>query len=244
MVNILLPLGATSPFFESAEFPYSKWLVEFLDKPMLQHAIENLASIADTVRFIFVLRDSDCIALHLDSVIRLLCNDNCDIIRLQRDTQGAACSALLAIDLVAGDTPLVIANADQLFDCDLSVYLRRFQQAQADAGCLYFESVHPRWSYVRLEGCDIIESAEKRPISRHAIAGFYYFATGDLFIDAAQSSIRKDAHIDGKYYISPVLNELILAHRNLKAYPVANHAYHTFYLPKKIEEYIAWKNRQ
>lgn len=245
MLNVLIPLGASSQFFESAEFPYSKWLVEFLGKTMVQHAIENLSNLSDSVRFIFVLREQDCFSFHLDSIIRLLCNDKCEITILQHDTQGAACSALLAIDYIAGNTPLVVANVDQLFDCNLSEYLNRFQQAKADAGCLYFESVHPRWSYIRLENEDtIVEAAEKRPLSRHSIAGFYYFATGDIFIEGAKASIRKDASIDGKYYISPILNELILLNCMLKAYPVSNAVYHTFYQPQKIEEYVTWKNQQ
>jgi dTDP-glucose pyrophosphorylase len=239
MLNVLIPLGAQSQFFESSDFPYSKPLVEFLGKPMIQHVIENLATMASDVRFVFVLREEDCQKFHLDDTIRLLCGKACEIVTIQRDTQGAACSALLALEHIAGDQPLVIANADQVFECDLAGLVARFARDKADAGCLYFESVHPRWSYVRLRGtADIVEAAEKRPISRHAVAGFYYFATGDHFIRAAMASIRRSATTDGKYYIAPVLNELIIEDRRLLAYEVPAGAYHTFYLPKKIEEYV------
>lgn len=237
MLNILIPLGASSQFFESAEYPYPKPLVEIVGKPMIQHVIENLSCIRAEKRFIFILRDEDCVRHHLDSTVRLLAGRDAIIIKLQHETKGAACSALLAIDFIANKDPLVIANGDQLFDVDLDTYLARFSHDKADAGCLYFESVHPRWSYVLMEGADIVETAEKRPISRMAVAGFYYFSHGAYFVEAAKSMIRMDASVNGQFYIAPVLNEMVLGNRKLRAYAVPDDAYHTFYSPQKIEEY-------
>jgi len=45
--------------------------------------------------------------------------------------------------------------------------------------------------------------------------------------------------VDDVYYIAPVLNELVLLNRKLTALSIPNAAYHTFYSPKKIEEYEA-----
>lgn len=240
MLNILVPLSVQSMFFESSDYPFPKPLIEIDGKPMIQHLVENLSTIAGEKRFIFVLRDEDCSRYHLDSTVRLLAGNDSIIIRLLNQTKGAACSALLAIDHIGNDEPLLIVNGDQVFDLDLNLLLTRFRTMGSDAGCLTFDSVHPRWSYVRLEGeHDIVETAEKHPISRHAIAGFYYFARGVDFVLAAQHSIRKDTSVDDVYYIAPVLNELVLLNRKLTALSIPNAAYHTFYSPKKIEEYEA-----
>jgi NDP-sugar pyrophosphorylase family protein len=240
MLNILVPLSVQSMFFESSDYPFPKPLIEIDGKPMIQHLVENLSTIGGEKRFIFVLRDEDCSRYHLDSTVRLLAGNDSIIIRLLNQTKGAACSALLAIDHIGNDEPLLIVNGDQVFDLDLNLLLTRFRTMGSDAGCLTFDSVHPRWSYVRLEGeHDIVETAEKHPISRHAIAGFYYFARGADFVLAAQHSIRKDTSVDDVYYIAPVLNELVLLNRKLTALSIPNAAYHTFYSPKKIEEYEA-----
>jgi NDP-sugar pyrophosphorylase family protein len=238
MLNILIPLGVQSMFFESSEYPFPKPLAEINGRPMIQHVIENLSTITEEKRFIFILRDEDCTRYHLDSTVRLLAGQDSIIIRLLNPTKGAACSALLAVNYIGNDDALLVVNGDQIFDLDINDYLAEFRGLQAHAGCLTFDSVHPRWSYVRLEGDrDIIETAEKHPISHHAIAGFYYFARGADFVTAAQNSIRKEASVDEVYYIAPVLNELILLQRTLKALVVPNAAYHTFYSPKKIEEF-------
>ena len=53
-----------------------------------------------------------------------------------------------------------------------------------DGGVIVFDSVHPRWSFVRVDKAGfVIETAEKRPISRLATAGFYYFRRGADFVD-------------------------------------------------------------
>ena len=84
---------------------------------------------------------------------------------------------------------------------------------------------------------EISETAEKRPISKNAIAGFYYFKKGSDFVEAAMKMIEKDANINEFYYIAPSLNEMILKGKKLSAYPVGNDKYHTFYTPHKVEEY-------
>ena len=82
-----------------------------------------------------------------------------------------------------------------------------------------------------------METAEKRPLSRNAIAGFYYFSSGRGFIQAAQESIRKDAHVEGKFYISSALNEYILNGKVVRSIPIDTSKYITFYSPQKIAEF-------
>lgn len=245
MINILIPLGNVSKFFENTLFQYPKPIIEICGSPMIQLVIENLLKIKKEKKFIFILREDDCIDHHLDNTIKLLLGDNVSIIKISNETKGAACSALLAIDTInKPNESLIIANGDQLFDVNLNNYIDSFYDDNVDASCLCFDSVHPRWSFVRLEGKNIIEAAEKNPISRKAIAGFYFFLKGSEFVDSALSMIRKDGHFNNQFFIAPVLNELILKNLSLRAYMIPNESYHTFYSPQKIEEYELeiWKN--
>jgi dTDP-glucose pyrophosphorylase len=84
----------------------------------------------------------------------------------------------------------------------------------------------------------VCEAAEKKPISNHAIAGLYYFAKAKDFIEAGMRTIEKGAAVNGKYYISSTLNELILDGKKLVAYPVDKTKYHSFYSPEMLNKYI------
>lgn len=161
------------------------------------------------------------------------------------DTQGALCSALLAIDYVAGSNPLLIANSDQIIQGDIDELYLNLSKPQNEAACATFESVHPRWSYVRQnESGQVIEAAEKNPISSTAIAGLYYFAKGDDFIASAQSAIRKGASVGNKFFTSAALNEMILAGKDVRAINVPKERYISFYTPQKIAEYESFLFRE
>jgi dTDP-glucose pyrophosphorylase len=238
MINILLPMAGKSPFFDSPQYYFPKPLVEISGTTMIQMVIDNLNMIDDDKQYIFVVNQVDCTKHHFDDVLRLLTDNKSHIVRLEKETKGAACSALMAVDYIDNDTPLIIANSDQLIEEDLNDVMARFREQKADAGVICFENVHPRWSYVRLDEDDnVIETAEKRPLSRNAIAGFYYFTHGKDFVRAAMRSIQKDARVNELFYIAPTLNELVLEDMNIRHVKIDNSKYHTFYSPQKIHEY-------
>jgi len=236
MINILIPLAGKNSFFPESEFPYPKPLVEINGKTMIEHVINNFSTITKKKQFIFIVNTEDCKKYHLDNILNLLADHQCKIIKIDRETKGAACSALMAIETIDNEKPLIVANADQIFEDDINKLLGKF--AYYDAGVLSFESVHPRWSYARVDTANLItETAEKRPISKHAIAGFYYFSKGSDFIISAMQMIKKDANVNGLYFIAPVLNEMVLANKKMGVVTVENSRYHTFYTPAKIQEF-------
>lgn len=236
MINILIPLAGKNQFFSENEYPFPKPLIEFNGKTMIEHIIDNFSSIQKEKQFIFIVNSEDCKKYHLDNVLNILTNHTCKIIKLDNETKGAACSAMMAVEYIDNDTPLIISNADQLFDICLDEVILNFDDS--DAGVITFESIHPRWSYVRLDSENkVTETAEKRPISKSAIAGFYYFKNGKDFITSSSKMIKKDASVNGLYYVSPVLNEMVLENKTINIFQIANSKYHTFYTPQKIKEY-------
>lgn len=236
MINILIPLAGKNQFFPESDYPYPKPLIEINGKTIIEHVIHNFSSITKKKQFIFIVNTDDCKKYHLDNILNLLTEHTCKIVKIDRETKGAACSALMAIETINNDAPLIIANADQLFEDNIGELIGQFHHC--DGGVISFESIHPRWSYARIdENRFITETAEKRPISKHAIAGFYYFTKGYDFINSAMQMIKKDANVNGSYFIAPVLNEMVLANKNLTIVTVANNRYHTFYTPAKIQEF-------
>lgn len=84
---------------------------------------------------------------------------------------------------------------------------------------------------------EVVEAAEKKPISRHAIAGFYYYRRGSDFIQAAINSIVCAEEVQQRYFIAPCFNELILTGKRIGMVKIPQERYHSFYSPQRIRAF-------
>lgn len=237
-MRYLIPMAADDHHFPSSEYHFPKPLIEIDGVPMIARVIENILHQDADAHFIFIVRGSDCRSFGLDLTLKESCPNGCIIIPVEHETAGAACSALLAVDQIDDDQPLVICNGDQIIEQGIAKANVSFAKAGADAGVITFPSVHPRWSYVRLDETGyVVEAAEKRVISRSAIAGFYWFARGSDFVRAAEAALLNDRCVNGVFFISPTLNELILDGLRVAAYPVETQDYQSLFSPQRLENY-------
>lgn len=236
MLKIIIPLAGSSDLFLNAGYAYPKPLIEVNGVPMIQLVIDRVATIQESCKFIFIIRNEDALKYHLDNTLRLL-SPECEVIKLKKDTKGGLCSVLMTIDHIASDDSLLILNGDQVIDEDFDIVLQFWKRNSADAGLITFTSVHPRWSYTRLEDGQVMQTAEKNPISSHAIAGYYYFAHAATFFGSAFQTIKNDVKLDGNYYISPVINEYVLRNKKVLNYKIDASQYHSFYSPQMLNEF-------
>jgi dTDP-glucose pyrophosphorylase len=240
-MKVLVLMSGSSKAFNDAGFGYPKNLSEIAGKPLVQHVMESLDSLgADGSQFICVIRRDENRAHHTGKVLQLM-NPATMLVEIPAETCGAACSALLAADHISGSDPLLIINGDQIIaDTDIAAIIRGFRSEGWDAGVAVFEDVHPRWSFVKCnESGLVVEAAEKRPISKLATAGFYYFARGSDFVSAAKSMILKDAHINGVFYICPTLNELILRQARIGIHLIPRSSYWSLASPADVQAFAA-----
>ncbi len=235
MLNILVPIAGKSYFFDESKQGFPKPFIEICGKTMLEIFIKNFENIKDK-QFIFILKKNAALRFHLDDAILTLSDQKALNIFTENETGGMACSCMLAIDFIDNDEPLLIVNMDQFFELDLNKVVKKFKDY--DAGILSFESIHPRFAYVKCDSSNmLLEAFEKKPVSKDAIAGFYYFKHGKFFINGAKNMIKKDVNYDGKYFVAPLLNELILENKQILNIKIDKNLYHTFYSPEKIKEF-------
>lgn len=235
-MNVLIVMAGPSAAFKEAGYIYPKGLIELDGSPIVRLVVENYASLQKLgARFIFALRMEDARKYRLGAVIRLLMPE-AKIIEVERDTSGGACTALLAVEYIDNDEPLVIANGDQLIQEDLGAIVNNFVQSDFDGGIVTFDAVHPRWSYVRIDDKGYVtETSEKNPISRHATAGFYYFKRGRDFVAAAKELILKDAQVDGVFYVCPCYNEMILKGARIGVHEISSKSYLSLANPQSVQ---------
>lgn len=227
-MNVLFIMaGSDRSGVKDNNYPLS--LVEVNGVPLIEKQIEKAKKVAKNL--IFAIKTEDSKKYRLDSIISLI-SPEARIINVESETQGAACTALLAVGSINNDDSLLILSVDDFLKIDLERIINHFISKNYDGGTVVFNSVHPRYSFVKLNANEeIIEAAEKNPISRFATTGLFYFKKGKYFVEAAQSMIRKDASVNGKFFISPVFNEMILSQLKLGVFKIDN----SLYLPIKSE---------
>jgi dTDP-glucose pyrophosphorylase len=237
-MRLVVLMAGDSGLFEVGGARYPKNLVEIDGEPLVQRVIDGLAPIIEAAdHAIFMVRDEEHRRHHTGDVIRLLVPD-AEVIAVPELKSGAACTALHAIGHIARDESLLVVNGDQVVEADLAEIVAEFERRDYDAGVVTFDAVHPRWSYVRT-GPDglVVEAAEKRPISRLATAGVYWFANGGQFLDSTTAMIRKDASVEGVFYICPVFNEVILAGGRIGTHHIDRDRYHSLASMHGVDSY-------
>ncbi len=234
MINIMIPACGSNQHFKDGYWP--KNVTEINGRPMIQYTVENFNSVEDK-RFVYLLKKEECSKFHTDNMIKIFTDNTAVTIQLEGSTGGALCTGLMAVPYIDNDDELFVSNHDQVFDCSMQEVREEFKRRGADCGVVTFECVHPRWSYIRLEGDHVVETAEKRPISKQAIAGLYYFRKGSDYVEAAKRAIRKGKSYNGKFFLSAAVNEMILMNKKVVNYEVDPGDYHTFYEPAHIELY-------
>jgi dTDP-glucose pyrophosphorylase len=236
VLKIIIPIAGPSETFVNAGYYYPKPLVEIKGKTMIEWVLQNPTTLNIDKEFIFIIKEEEATKFHLDNTLKLL-SPNAHIVKLKRSTKGGLCSVLMAIDIIDSDDSILILNGDQIIDENFKTIHNHWEQEKADAGLVTFNSVHPRWSYARIENDEVVQTAEKNPISKFAIAGYYYFKQAEQFFTAAFKSIYNDVQTDGSFYISPVLNQYVLQSLKVKSYNIPVDSYHSFYTPQLIQEY-------
>ncbi len=239
-MNTLLLAAGSSRAYVDAGHHWPKNLTEVAGRPLLQHVVESLGSLAQDGRLVTVLRADEAAQHRTDRVLGLI-EPTSRVVRVG-DTRGAACSALMACELLDASAPLVVASGDALLHADLPAVVASFDERGLDAGAVVFDAVHPRWSFVRLEDGLVVEASEKDPISRSATAGLYWFRTAGAFLAATMRMVEKGASVGGQYYVCPVLNELVLDGARIGVERVDRSAYFSFRDPAELalfEEHLS-----
>jgi dTDP-glucose pyrophosphorylase len=205
-MNILIPMAGAGSRFQQMGYTFPKPLIEVEGKPMIQQVVENL-NFGDEHRHIFIVQKEHYDRFALNYLLPLI-KPNCEIIQVDKVTEGAACTALLAKKFIDNDDRLLIANSDQVIDwmeTPSPLYDRNI-----DGGVYVFNATHPKWSFVKVDATNkVVEVAEKKPISDIATTGIYFWRRGKDFVRCAEQMIEKNIRVNNEFYIAPVFNEII-----------------------------------
>lgn len=254
MLNIVIPMAGRGSRFLEAGYSEPKPFIDVAGRAMILHVVENLTPY-EPYRFIFLARKEH------EEYIRQHMSFATNVIYVDKVTEGAACTVLLAKELINTDCPLIIANSDQLVvwnDMDKVMWsghpnhgatwwqesdsiqdmLNEARIRGRDGMIATFHATHPKWSYARVDELQglVTDVAEKKVISNHATVGIYYYKYGQEFVTAAEQMIKKDIRVNGEFYVCPVFNEMVARGRNVGIYPI--HLMYGMGTPEDLTKYL------
>lgn len=221
MLNIVIPMAGRGSRFAQAGFTLPKPLIPVCGAAMTKVVIENIRP-QRPHRFIFL-----CLSEHLDEfgLDEKLAEwaPGCHILKVDTVTQGAACTVLLARDLIDSYQPLMIANCDQWVDIDMENYLSRMDNTSIDGLIMTMQADDPKWSYVRFDDKGAItEVVEKQVVSNEATVGIYNYRQGSDFVWASDQMIARNFRVNNEFYVAPAYNEMIKRGQQLGIYNVGS----------------------
>jgi NDP-sugar pyrophosphorylase family protein len=238
VLTLLVPLGGRGQKFAERGYTFPKPLVEIQGRPMIDCVVESL-KLGLEHRFVFVCRDQHLRRYALGDVLNLVA-PGCRVVPMRGDTAGALCTVLLAIEWIDPEGELIVVNGDQLLGFTLDDFVQRARQRGVDGSLVTFTSTHPKWSYALTDEEGWVRMvAEKRPISRHATVGVYYFRRGRDFLAAATRMLLKGSRTAGEFFLSPVYNEMILEGLKVDIYRVRNSQVISLATPEDLEKHLA-----
>ncbi len=231
--NILILAAEPSSYTDKTE-KYPTCLTEHDGTSVLEHAFNNTHDIPNT-NYTFAFSKHHINRFHLNNIAKILVGDP-NIISISQNTSGSACTALYSACQLDQDAALLIISSNEIVKINFKAAIDFFLKSNCDGGLFTFQSLHPRYSYVRA-GKDnyITEVAQHNPISKHATTGAFWYARTREFVEAAKTSIRKGARTSDRYYIAPVFNQAILRQKKIGRFPIELQNY----IPLKTDDHLS-----
>ncbi len=232
MIN-LVPAAGKGKHFADLGYMTPKPLIKVSGKEMILACAEALPKAEKNI-FVILKEQADSYAL--DNVLKKNIA-NCEVVVIDKLTDGMARTCLMAEHLLDKNKPLVISSCDYSFVYDDEKLQKVIAEEQPDAMIWTFREypdarLAPQaYGYVVVEDGKITKISEKVPISDqphkdHIVQGTFWFKNAELFLWAAKEMIGKGITVNGEYYVATAINELIANGKKV--------------VPFELEKYICW----
>lgn len=238
MLNIVIPMAGRGSRFASAGYELPKPLIDVHGHPMIEYVIKNIKPECKC-KFIFLCLDDHLKKYDLEHKLKNISSD-CSVISINQVTEGAACTVLLAKELINNDDALMIANSDQFVDIDINDYLDTLQNN--DGLIMTMTAKDPKWSFVKFDSEGFVTMVrEKQVISDEATVGIYNFKNGRDFVKYAEQMIQKNIRVNDEFYVAPVYNEMIEDDKKIVYHNVGSedNGMYGLGIPKDLEKFLA-----
>lgn len=209
-MTIIIPMAGLSSRFSNAGYVLPKYMLYIRNRSLFNLAISSFNKYFDSCRFVFVARNVFDTKTFIEKECELLGIKDFSVVILPSPTAGQAETVLKGIEgaNIPKNEPILIFNIDTIrpgfyFPNEISEW---------DGYLEVFVGSGKNWSYARTVSDDstrVVETAEKKEISRYCSTGLYYFRSVELFETAYNLNLNTPRDGKKELYVAPLYNFLI-----------------------------------
>ena len=242
----LIPMAGLGSRFTQDGYRLPKPFIPILGMPMFMAA---LRSFPEAAKYVFLCRENFLHQFPFEREAHKHC-PNSTIIRVKEDTEGQACTCLLAEQDTQPEEELLISSIDYQIVYPSHVFdsLRKTEEVDAIVFTFHLnpmENKNPEgFAYCRVDGDRVLEIVEKRTISDtpekdYAVVGSFYYRKAKDFCSSAKDMIAKNIRVNGEFYVGTSLNQLIENGSDVRILPVDK--FICFGTPFELNVFHAWE---
>jgi len=240
---IVIPMAGLSRRFTEAGYTSPKYMLPARGRSVFGHAVGSFAAYADTLPFLFIVRDVAGTPDFVRAECRSLGIREALVVVLDRETRGQAETVEIGMRKagVPDGAPVTVFNIDTFRP---GFAFPSFADEPTDGYLEVFRGEGTNWSYVRPatpDGSLLAETAEKRPISDLCCTGLYHFASAGLYRSAYADYEAALSSADSwrELYVAPMYNLLIQRGCAIRYATIARNDVVFCGVPAEYEAFIA-----
>ena len=237
MIHIVIPMAGAGSRFQVAGYDLPKPFIDVNGRMMIEHVLDGIRRPGVTYTLIIqeqFRRD------HAERLDMLAQKYGVNFIAVQKLTQGAACTALAAHEIINNDDMVIFVDSDNFFDNDaFNRFIDDAIARQLDGSLLTFNTDRDCFSFVELDTDGYaVRTREKDPISNHAITGVYLFRRGRDFVRFAIDMMIYGDRSKNEFYMSNVYNWAISAGLKIGCMDIQANEWVCVGTPEQLERFL------
>lgn len=223
--EIVMPMAGLGSRFKEEGFDEIKPLILLNKRPLFVKALNSLKDIINDSRISLIICKEDQISEKVEKCLKQT-TWNYQIIEIDKRTQGPAETLFHSKNHINHDLPLLSLDCDLYFSCQS--FFKEIVNGKDHLLC-YFNSTQPRYSYIKTDtSSQVIDIAEKNPISDKALIGAYFFRQAETLFDLNVNFSQTE-----EVFISHLIKKLLTKDAIFTAYPSDQHL--SFGTPEELK---------
>lgn len=232
--NLLIPIAGLGSRFVKENYFLPKPLILVNNRSIIEWTMDCIDH--NDCNIIFIVRKEHVVDFNIDGYLKTRFGNDIKIIEVDKTTEGAVCSCLLAEKEIDNELPLMIHCSDIYFEPKFNPSgLEEF--LDIDGLILTFKSNSKNYSYVELDEKGLVtKTAEKQVISPNAAVGIYWYRRGSDFVKYAKEMIQRNIRTNNEFFICPLYNIFIENKAKIETRPVEK--MHVFGTPEELRFFV------